>query len=255
MKIVKTRLIKYNDGVVRFDSYTPPVMTGVGGSEKKPTPRDEQTQEQKDENARRSLRRSRKKIRDLILCNFTLDNYRFLTLTYRDNIKDIDVAMNDFGLFMKRLKNHFGNDLIYCGTLERQERGAWHFHILVNKYLPHSKLTKLWTDHSRRMGSVNIQKKNMNNLVHLANYVSKYLTKHLWDFDELLNRKKVLRSKGLNEPNPIDNPTLQQIKKYINIVDKYQDLRDLDHYILFKTDKVVEDVGVFKTVFFQIPQS
>lgn len=61
---------------------------------------------------------------------FGVNNVGFLTLTFRDNVTDHKEAYRRFCSFRKHfLSHHFGEWLLFK---ERQKRGAWHYHILVD---------------------------------------------------------------------------------------------------------------------------
>lgn len=233
--LTKTRLTRYKNDLALFKVYDPPLPSGYSIEDKsEPTPREEQTEEQKDLNARRSAQRSRRILRDHILCNFEVGD-PFVTLTIAENLLDYDEATRLFRNFIKRLRYYFnkrGKTLKYAGTLERQKRGAWHFHILINHYIYHSHLADIW---NHGFVFINAYDKDFNDLTHLANYVSKYLTKDLWNYDELLNRKKVLASGNLSRPQTINNPTLDMLKKLFD----FDDLDDLNDCVTSSYDKIV----------------
>jgi len=81
------------------------------------------------------LKRSMKKIRDLINNNFTGGlNELFITLTYAlvdgKPMTDTKKASRDFQTFIKRFKRKF-HDAVWLAVLEPQASGAWHWHLLV----------------------------------------------------------------------------------------------------------------------------
>lgn len=63
--------------------------------------------------------------------NFTAGKCVFVTLTFRENVTDYDTAVAEFKAFTKRLRRAF-DSLRYIATVETQQRGAYHFHALVN---------------------------------------------------------------------------------------------------------------------------
>lgn len=78
-----------------------------------------------------SLRKTFKKIRELINTNFIGNkNELCFTITYKENIRDPKILYNDFRKFMKKLKYKYG-DVDYINVVEPQGRGAWHCHILL----------------------------------------------------------------------------------------------------------------------------
>ena len=88
-----------------------------------------------------SLRRSFKKIRDLINNNFSgRGNEIHLTLTYKLNMTDSKKLYDDFRIFWQKFKRRFGLDYDYLSVVEPQGRGAWHCHVLIRA----NKLAKLF---------------------------------------------------------------------------------------------------------------
>ena len=102
-----------------------------------------------------SLQKTFTNLRQLIRTNFTNDskNQLFLTLTYRENMKDEKQLYIDFKSFYKRLKRKLKNHkLEYITVAEPQERGAWHLHIMLksinqtNLFIDNKELEKIWSN-------------------------------------------------------------------------------------------------------------
>lgn len=97
-----------------------------------------------------------KKIRDLINSNFYGEkNELFVTLTYRENMRNPKKLYNDLKNFIRNLKKYLKNqELLYILVVEPQGRGAWHAHILIKNlswtdqknqwYIPKNKIEELW---------------------------------------------------------------------------------------------------------------
>lgn len=130
----------------------------------------------------RNLEKTMRALSDLINANISqenLDNCRFITLTYKENMKDPDKLYNDFRNFNKRFKryiNRSGYHYEYIVTLEAQNRGSFHLHgiyIFDSKapYIENKVLAKMWG-----LGFVSIKAldKNVDN-------IGKYLTAYLTD--------------------------------------------------------------------------
>lgn len=88
----------------------------------------------KKKNRENSIRRSKNKVIEYAMCNPQLKY--FLTLTYKENMCDYDVAYNDFRKFRNRInmmmKRKFNKKFEFVCIFERQKRGAWHMHMLCN---------------------------------------------------------------------------------------------------------------------------
>ncbi len=76
-------------------------------------------------------RAKREKLLRLADVNFEAGACVFVTLTFRENLKDYDSAVQAFKGFTKRLRRKL-EDVRYIATLEMQTRGAYHFHLLLN---------------------------------------------------------------------------------------------------------------------------
>jgi predicted SnoaL-like aldol condensation-catalyzing enzyme len=91
-----------------------------------------------------NLKHTYEALRGLIRANFTNDahNQVFLTLTYRENIRDAEKVCNDFRAFFQRLRRTKPeHQLEYISVIEPQARGAWHLHVMIKSDQP-----VLWFD-------------------------------------------------------------------------------------------------------------
>jgi len=150
----------------------------------------------------RASRRAKKEVRDLIYCNamgVSENSDKFMTLTQAENIDDFDISVNEYSLFIKRLrfsKYYNGNYVRYLTVPEQQSRGSWHFHTVLfdAPIIPKSDLESIWGN-----GYAKINK--IKNDEHLSNYLVKYITK---DFKKgLYNRKSYFPSRKLLRPQEI----------------------------------------------------
>ena len=85
----------------------------------------------KEENYTNYQKVRRDTIRRLVTMNFDKSKSKFVTLTFRENIKDVKVANSLFKAFIRRLKKVY-KELLYVSVIEFQDknnRGAVHYHI------------------------------------------------------------------------------------------------------------------------------
>lgn len=143
-----------------------------------------------------SLYRTRMNLVDTINTNLTKYT-KFITLTYAENMLDRERANYDLKQFTKRYKRLTGENLRYIGLLERQERGALHFHLVVfmDKYIPYQTIHDLW-----KQGYTDIKKVKTGDI---GRYIAKYLTKEAVDDITKANEKIIYRSRGLTKPTII----------------------------------------------------
>lgn len=170
-------------------------------------------------------------IKRLIDANYD-DKTTFLTLTFRDNITDYNLANIKFKYFIDRLKrylkNHFSNfKLKYLATAELQNgkrredkkgRNVWHFHCLLFSfpYIPASILEDIWGNGFLKVNKIDFVEKDQKAL-----YITKYFTK---DLDLKMHKKKsYYKSRNLKQPDknfyfPVETDRkLQEIKNKYSV--------------------------------------
>lgn len=153
---------------------------------------------EKEENYKRYQQVRRDAIRRLVTMNFDKDMSKFITLTFKENIKDVKVANKHFHTFVKRLRRRF-TDLKYVAVIEFQDknkRGAVHYHMIAN--LPYIKAKELETIWSNGFIKINAIDKVDN----IGAYVIKYMTKDQAD-PRLQGLKAYNCSIGLDRPTEI----------------------------------------------------
>lgn len=137
-----------------------------------------------------SINRTRTLIRRII--NSNKDFTKFITLTFKENITDIQQANRIFSKFIMRLKYKFP-ELKYLAVIEFQKRGAIHYHMVCNlDFLPNKELSEFWS-----YGFVKI-----NEIAHVTNlgaYVCKYLQKDVFD-SRMFGQKKYFCSRNCIKP-------------------------------------------------------
>ena len=146
--------------------------------------------ETKQENRSKTANRAREKVRRIINANPQLK--KFLTLTFAENVTDIDFAHTALDRFIKRLNRKYRGFQYVC-VPEFQKRGAVHFHLLCNlPYVDVNELAKLW-------GHGFIKLNRIDNVDNVGAYVTKYMTKENMD-ERLIGRRSYSMSRGLNAP-------------------------------------------------------
>lgn len=111
------------------------------------------------------------------LLNFSnVEKLTFLTLTFRENITDIQYAKLEFKRFIQRLKRSGYLNFKYTYVIEWQKRGAIHFHCLFDIYFKNLDIVKNWN--SKVDGSnKNVKVKGKNGYYYTILYLAKYFTK------------------------------------------------------------------------------
>jgi len=189
----------------------------------------------------RSLKRAKANLRRLINANvgqygkeFTA---KFLTLTFKDNVKDLDKANYEFEKFIKRLNYYcFGTkkaNLKYTCVVEFQKRGAIHYHVIIYNmpYLKANDIANVWGN-----GFIKINK--IDDIDNVGAYVSEYLGqaekgqgKNIED-DRLRGQKSYFSSRGLFKPLEITD------KKIVEQVASALPLENLTYSAIYENEHV-----------------
>ena len=206
----------------------------------------------------KTCKSARQRVHGLVACNLhrhkdhhgKKQSFKFVTLTFRADVKKLDEANRLFKKFIMRLNYHFTGDegeafLKYVAVPELQmenSRYVWHYHVLFFNlpFLPVSgemvdKLVedkRLQADYDKRdtlfyiwgNGSVDVCKVDFSDSYDVAAYVSKYIAKGLdgvfeyADCENILYKKRYLCSRGLLNPRVIiaflDKAKRQEIFNY-----------------------------------------
>lgn len=150
-----------------------------------------------------NLSRSRKLVIDLAYENKDLWK-SFLTLTFADNVKDIDFANQCFNSWLTLIRRSF-IDFSYLCVPEFQKRGAVHYHLLSNlevggEFLPiQNEKKKMYDVKYWKYGFTSaFDLRLADDKFNVSLYVCKYLYKDI--DDRLFGRKKIMHSRNLNLP-------------------------------------------------------
>lgn len=154
---------------------------------------------------------SLKRLRDYINTNVVeINNCKWITLTYAENMTDTKKLYNDFKNFIKRFKYKFGS-FEYIVAMEPQARGAWHAHciIIFNKkapYIPNKDIEMLWGQ-----GFTKTQKLND------IDNIGAYLTAYLGDMDlqDCKENNIKYNKNDIKEIYEIGNKKLKTPKKFV----------------------------------------
>lgn len=151
-------------------------------------------------NARRKLKNS---IRWLIACSewktvFEKKKKRqvkwkinMLTFTFKENMQDDKLARSIFSQWIEMAKYRFGM-VHYVWKAEPQKRGAIHFHLSTNVYIPHKELCYTW---NRLLFKHGIDQRNSNSTdVHACEQVrdlEAYLSDYFLNEEKHEGRRKI----------------------------------------------------------------
>lgn len=168
---------------------------------------------QRVENYATTQKKRRDKIRRLSTSNFDVEYAKFVTLTFRDNLKDVKKANKAFKQFIQRLRYKY-YDFKYIAVIEFQKRGAVHYHMLSDlPFIPVDEVKKIWGN-----GFVKIQA--IDHVDNIGAYLVKYMNKDN-DDTRLQGEKGYLMSKNLAKPLELSSWKDGDALLFA-VVDKYQ---------------------------------
>src|SRR5690625_44733 len=163
-------------------------------------------------NLERSLSRTIRNLRRSINANIgAWGNYfpKFMTLTFKQNIKDHATANGEFKRFIQRLNYHVTGEkrtvLKYTCVVERQKRGAIHYHVIFYNlpYIAFNELLGVWQHGNEQRG---LRINAIKEIDNVGSYVTKYISKEIQVLrdgkgGEREKEKKIyFQSRGLVKP-------------------------------------------------------
>lgn len=181
--------------IVEIYEYEKPVLSGY--HTERPGRSNTADEEEKKQNRALTMQRASREVRRLINTNMSSIS-KFITLTFKENVQDIDYANNEFKKFIKRLNRYIGVKVSYVAVVEYQKRGAIHYHCVMFNvpYIANSALKDLWGNGFVRINQIT-------QVDNLGAYVSKYMTKDN-DDERLVGKKCYFSSRGLAKPMVIN---------------------------------------------------
>ena len=174
-----------------------------------------------EEHRKQVLQRAKKNLRRLINANHGQygDQFtsKFLTLTFKDDVKDIDKANYEFTKFIQRLNYYcFGTkkaNLKYTCVIEFHKSGVIHYHVIIYNmpYVKANDIANIWGN-----GFIKINK--IDDIGNVGAYVAEYLGQtekgqgHDIEDDRLQGKKSYFSSRGLFKPIEItDKKVVEQV--------------------------------------------
>lgn len=171
--------------------------------------------EDRDVHEMRAIRRARSRLRRLVL---SANTDHLLTLTYRANVTDFAQASGDLGRFIRRVRTCLPS-WVYVAVPERQQRGAWHWHLAVVGRQNVELLRSCWRDMVGD-GNIDVQKpkhRTGNRRLALVRYLGKYLAKGFAEENRVLNGHRYRASLGIQVPSQ----TIELLPEYRGKVTDY----------------------------------
>ena len=129
----------------------------------------------------KSQGRARRTVRKKCL---SMNADRMLTLTFRENVTDIEEAWSCFKYFCKLMRWRYKDRFQYVAVPEYQKRGAVHFHLALSGFYHVNTVRRFWKRAvGHRDGNIDITSprrhgKRSWNPKRIAQYLAKYITKN-----------------------------------------------------------------------------
>ena len=150
-------------------------------------------------NKERSARRAKTKVRRI--CK-TMGVDALLTLTYRENMTDLDACKRHLKEFVRRIRRLVPG-FAYVAAFERQKRGAWHVHMAIHalpftlpwagvKVKSYGVIRAVWRavvgDFGGNIDQARKKRHSRKTPAKIAAYISKYILKAFEDGEDHSNR-------------------------------------------------------------------
>jgi hypothetical protein len=199
--------VKISGNVVKVQEYTTPQIRGRKSAADRGKCKRLRDPKELAQDIAKTGRRAKDKIMDIVNSNWgmsTRGNFpgcktvKFLTLTYQQNMQEESVVHRDFVRFIDRLEYELKEKVEYLAVSERQERGAWHIHVvLFSSFVPLAWLKRNWSA-TTGQGSFDIQKVDL--VSNIGRYVAKYVSKSFTsEADGLSGKHRFWHSEGLKD--------------------------------------------------------
>ncbi len=221
-KLIKSKVL-ITGNIVEVFEYSTGYFTDYSDSTKggrKPN-FEKQNNESQTQNRETVLRRAKADLRRLINANHLqypeVKNSKFVTLTFAEDIQDVEIANKEFRKFIKRLNYLVYQSKIqklkYSCVIEFQKSGRIHYHIIFYNlpYIKSKDLSDCWGN-----GFIKINK--IEDVTNVGAYISSYLGdpkkcqgRSTGD-SRLQSKKSYFNSRGLKKPVEItDKKIVEQV--------------------------------------------
>lgn len=194
-----------------------------------------------------SLRRSMTNLRDIINANFDGEarcSQSWLTLTYRECVRDTQRVADDFEAFIRWLRARVGARVEYIAVIEPQRRGAWHLHVLLLRpdggslYVPQADMLDAWRRFAARKTPPDLLRDSLgrslsagglhvHSLADGGDNVGAYLSAYLTDEDGSKGARLSLYPPGVQYYRCSRGIKRPEVREYASLSDALRDAREI----------------------------
>lgn len=248
--------IKYNvkliiaGDVVEVYRYEKAIRTGKDGSQSKQSEghgtvkmncESEERQMRDEKNLKDSLRRTKQTLRRTINANIGKwgERDKFFTLTFAENMTNQEETNRLFRSFIKKLSYKIfkkESGLKYVCVVERQQRGAIHYHLVVFNmpFVPVEELSDVWGHGFVRINTI---EGNDNVGAYVVKYMGKTAEMDAEKSAKEKNKKLYFTSRGLDKPSEFSDGT----KKGKEMIETFT--KEMENFMVFSGEFENEHVG------------
>lgn len=202
----------------------------------------------------RNINRSKLNCQRLAKCNSD-DWQSFISLTFAENIKDINFTNKKFHNFVRQVQRVFKNFKYLC-VPEFQKRGAVHYHILTNipvnsDIIPLKKPLKLWNKELKKYKTIyyyDIKYWSFGfseaeivtgDIKKIVGYISKYMTKNI--DNRLFCKHRFLYSQNLCKPkiDLLDLSNQKHYNYYIKLLEDKNLIYENEYFDEFSNQNII----------------
>lgn len=143
----------------------------------------------------RYYQEKRHEMRRLVEMNYKPFYTKFVTLTFRNHISDVEQANYIFKKFIQRYKYQVDKDIQYIAIWERTKRNRIHYHLVIFnlRYISANYLSQIWGQGFVKINNIaHVEKENV------GRYIAKYFSKDLDVKD--MHKKAFFTSRNLAKP-------------------------------------------------------
>lgn len=194
-----------------------------------------------------SLRRSMSSLRDIINANFagrSQQSQSWLTLTYRECVRDTARVKDDFEAWVRWYRARVGARVEYIAVIEPQRRGAWHLHVLLLRpdggslYVPQADMLDAWRRFAARKTPPELLRDSLgrtlsagglhvHSLADGGDNVGAYLSAYLTDEDGSKGARLALYPPGVQYYRCSRGIRRPEVRSYSTLSDALRDAREI----------------------------
>lgn len=163
---------------------------------------------------------------------FNPDMTQLVTFTYAENMQDLDKLLYDVKIFLKKQKRHTSVPIKYLFSIERQERGALHIHMICTPFITTEKNKNNYDSavywHHGYTSVLDIKKADANFRPYL--YIFKYMNKAQKIGNKFIYSSRNINNFGVYPPDIFDKKLYEILFVENGIIPKLAFVTKTEYY-------------------------